>query len=71
MPIFQILVVGSIIVAIVLGVQAFTRGIKFTRNSPEPIKGLPARIIGSLCLLYAAVASGAIVWFFVYILLDS
>ena len=50
----------SLIMAIAIGVQAFTQGVVSLRpKSPKSITGTPAKIIGALCILYAA---GVIAW---------
>ena len=62
MPIFQCLLLASVIVAATLGIRAFTHGIKVSSKSREPITGKPAKIIGSLCLLYAAAVVAFVAW---------
>ena len=62
MPIFQCLLIASVIVAITLGVQAFTRGIRFSSKSRAPIAGVAAKIIGTVCLVYAAAVIGFVSW---------
>ncbi len=46
----------SVLMAITIGIQVFTQGVvKLRPQSPGSITGTPAKIIGALCFLYAAV----------------
>lgn len=63
MPIVQILILASVIVAIVLGVNAFRGGLQISNRSQKRMTGWPAKVIGTICLLYGI---GVVVFFILW-----
>lgn len=71
MPIIQILILASAIVAFVIGFQAFTRGIQIRGKSKERWTGPGAKIVGVLCILYGCAVIVGVAALFIYIALDK